>query len=517
MHVWHIAKVMVLTLGLLGCSAPTQTFVEPDLKLPLNWSSFESTGAALNLNRQAWWQGLGLSELNGFVQEALAKNVSIQMALVTVDIAKSELETVKLGWLPSLNLLGGAASGNSNIFFDGLSLPVSNAGSFVAFLPTYLLDIFRRPYRQRQAQEVIEARQAQMIAIRLAIVTEVVNAYAIVLAADAELKHLHQLRRIQEKRQALRQSMQARGLGSTLLLNQVATEFAVIRSQEVLAHANRHAAVNVLGRLVQRPLGQLQLTGEIGAFTMTSEAPDQNPVNVIQSRPDLAVARSNVLALSSGTTITQNLLLPTLSFNALVSNISVENNNQNASSNANFTAGYAFWAINPEVFGLIKTADLRKKAALLEYIKLTDSALREVDSALVFYAASGQRLQAQQAGLASIQANVASTQAMQTLGLVSGFITLDFQAQRVLADMALVQAKLQRVIAYSAVNQTMGVGALFGLDAFKFEGGLVKENPTPEIDHAAQFDASTTLFQEKSDQANLDSANLESANSTELK
>jgi outer membrane protein TolC len=200
-----------------------------------------------------------------------------------------------------------------------------------------------------------------------------------------------------------------------------------------------------------------------------------------------------------------------------VSNISVENNNQNASSNANFTAGYAFWAINPEVFGLIKTADLRKKAALLEYIKLTDSALREVDSALVFYAASGQRLQAQQAGLASIQANVASTQAMQSLGLVSGLITLDFQAQRVLADMALVQAKLQRVIAYSAVNQTMGVGALFGLDTFKFEGGLVKENPTPEIDHAAQFDASTTLFQEKSDQANLDSANLESANSTELK
>jgi outer membrane protein TolC len=142
MHVWHIAKVMVLTLGLLGCSAPSQTFVEPDLKLPLNWSSFESTGAALNLNRQAWWQGLGSSELNGFVQEALAKNRSIQVALVTVDIAKSELETVKLGWLPSLNLLGGAASGNSNIFFDGLSLPVSNAGSFVAFLPTYLLDIF---------------------------------------------------------------------------------------------------------------------------------------------------------------------------------------------------------------------------------------------------------------------------------------------------------------------------------------------------------------------------------------
>ena len=247
--------VALCCASVLGCAAPKQPFIDPVKSVPTEWGTVLTTSALADASRFPWWQALQSPSLNRLIDQALSQNTSVLRAIKAVELANQQLETVKLGWLPSLSVFGGRISGDTTLFFEGLPVPASNVGGFVGILPNYFVNMFRLPYEQRQAMEIVDVAQAEMLAVRAGVVGEVVTAYSLLHSARREVGLLKQIQQTLSKQRQLMKNLQSVGLASQTMLDQVAVEIAAIDGQIALVEANAAASRNALNNLVKNPLG----------------------------------------------------------------------------------------------------------------------------------------------------------------------------------------------------------------------------------------------------------------------
>ena len=432
-------------------------------------------------SRYAWWQALDDPELDKLIDQALDQNTGVARAANAVERANQQLKTVKLGWLPSLNIFGGHITGNTTLFFQGLPLPVSDVGNFVGILPNYFVNMFRLPYEQRQAMELVDVARAEMLAVRLAVIGEVVSAYALSLSSKREISLMQQLEQRLMHQQRLLTDLQSVGMASQTMVNQVAAEKAAIGGQIALAQANAIATRNALNALVRQPLGRTRVNKQRQPLAVVEQIAQQTPAAVLNTRPDIVAERARVLAASPGIDTQTMLLAPTLDFNALRTNISTQTNSVGDSSNANFTAGYAALVLEPRVFGLIESSKLQAKDALLQYVQTVERALREVDDGLAQLNGQRQNLQAQQQQARILARNVSELKALHEAELTSALRVLEAEIESILAQMVVSQAQTQVTLAYASLQQAMGIGALYGIEDLSLDNGLISQHTHAKV------------------------------------
>ena len=228
----------------------------PDVKMPEQWPAIKNSAQERPLPLYPWWQELKSDELNELVSESLKNNRQILQSINSIEQAQAQLDTVKLGWLPSLNFFGGSINGNTTLFFQGLSVPVANVGGFVGFLPTYVVNLLQQPARQMQAGQILEASQADYLAVRAAMIAQVTTAYVAVLVTERQTQILQDMQESLKKRAQIASSLSARGLGTQYGQNQLELELNAISGQLAQNSANQQAAQNALLILVGRSIGR---------------------------------------------------------------------------------------------------------------------------------------------------------------------------------------------------------------------------------------------------------------------
>ena len=468
-------------LTLLGCAAPKQTFVDPITDTPAAWTSVLPTKELQDASRYPWWQALGNPTLDALVNQALAQNTSVARSAKAVEIANQQLNTVKLGWLPSLTLFGGRITGNTTLFFQGLPVPLSDVGNFVGILPNYFVNLFRLPYEQRQAMELVDVARAEMLAVRLAIIGEVVSAYALALSAERELALLAEFEARIDRQERLLTDLQSVGMASQSMVNQVKAQKLGVQGQRALAQANAVAARNALNTLVRNPLGTSLASDSLENLSVSERIAQQTPAAVLNTRPDIVAQRARVLAATTGIDVQTMLLAPTLDFNALRTNINTQTNSLGASSNANFTAGYATLALEPRIFGLIQTSQLQAQDALLQYVQTVDRAIADVDDAIAALGAQLLNLQALTEQVDTLEASVRDLRALEQAQLTSELRVLEAEIETIAAKMSLTQAKAQTTLAYAALQQAMGIGVLYDTENLALKNGLIEKRSDEKV------------------------------------
>ena len=426
-------------------------------------------------SRYAWWQALGNTELDKLIDQALDQNTSVARAANAVERANQQLKTVKLGWLPSLNIFAGRITGNTTLFFQGLPLPVSDVGNFVGILPNYFVNMFRLPYEQRQAMELVDVARAEMLAVRLAVVSEVVSAYALLLSSQREIALMQRMQERLIRQQQLLTDLRSVGMASQTMVNQIAAEKAAVGGQIALAQSNAVATRNALNTLVRKPLDSMQAHQTLQPLSIVRQIAEQTPAAVLNTRPDILAERARGLTASTGIATQTMLLAPTLDFNALRTNISTQANAVSGSGNANFTAGYATLVLEPQVFGLIQSSKLQAKDALLQYVQTVERALREVDDAMAQLEGQRQNLQAQQQQARILAANVSDLKALHEAELTSQLQVLEAEIESILAQMVVSQARTQVTLAYASLQQAMGIGALYKAENLTINNGRIDQ------------------------------------------
>lgn len=448
----------------------------PIAKAPDSFSVGNSDNPEKNLAEHPWWEDVGSAELNDLVVEALENNKKVSIATKNIDTAQSALDTVRLGWLPMINLMAGRVQGSGAVLLPNLPIPLSNAGGFAAFLPMWVANIVQLPNQTKEAQKKVEATTAEYLALRTTIAAQVVSSYAVLLASIEEENILNALKDNLKIRVDTTRSMANRGLSTEVSFNELDSEMQKLDAQIATNKSNKIAAKNALLSLVGRQIATFTPREKFSALNLDHVAPGNTPTSVLATRPDVVAARAKIEAADYGVSSTASLFAPIPTFSTANVRAAGSNNGVDSTTNANMQSGLALWVLDPQFVGMVRTKNKQYDASIINYLEVVDNALKEVDDALAGFEANQTKLIKEERSLSNSSKNLTTTKAMYKNGLLSNTQYLEGTARFDLAKMAILQTKVQTIIALSKLYQGMGGGATYGVKNFSLKDQTIVES-----------------------------------------
>lgn len=453
-----LACLLLATIS-TGCMFHGDT---PVASAPVSFSVDNKRHAEKHLPEYPWWKDIGSAELNELVDEALEKNKQILVAAKNIEIAQSSLDTIRLGWLPSFSFMAGRVHGTGVAVLPNLPVPIASASNFSAFLPMWIANIIQLPNQTKEAEKNVEATAADYLALRTSIAAQVVAAYAVLLASIEEANILKSLQDNLTVRVNTTRSMAQRGLNTDVALNEIESEMQKLQSQIDMIKSNQIAAKNALLILVGRQIADFVPTGKFASLKLEQVAPGNTPTSVLATRPDVVAARAKIQAADYGLSSTASLFAPVPTFSSANVRVTSSNNGQNESIRESVQAGLALWVLDPQFIGKINTSNKRYDAAVVNYLSTVDQSLKEVDNALASFEANQKKLIKEEQVLSNSRNNLATFHAMFKKGLLSDMQYREGLARFDLTRISILQTKVQTVIAFAKLYQSMGGGATYG-------------------------------------------------------
>jgi multidrug efflux system outer membrane protein len=242
---------LILAVATTGCMfhGDTPMAVAPDA-----FSVDNTNSPQKNLPEYPWWKDIGSAQLNELVLEALENNRTVSIAANNIEIAQSQLDTIRLGWLPSVSLMAGRIHGDGTVLLPNLPVPLASAGGFAAFLPMWVANIIQLPNQTKEAQKRVDATASDYLALRTSVVAQVVSAYAVLLASIEEQVILAELKKNMNVRINTVRSMTRQGLYTQISLNDLDSELQKLEAQIATNRSNTVSAKNALLTLLEGPV-----------------------------------------------------------------------------------------------------------------------------------------------------------------------------------------------------------------------------------------------------------------------
>lgn len=458
-------------MALGGCAYHGSTPIAP---APASFSVDNTANPVKNLPDHPWWQEIGSPELDGLVLEALQNNQDISIAIKNIEIAQSALDTVRLSWLPTINLMAGRFNSDGLVLMQNLPVPLAGSGNLFAFLPTWVANIVQLPNQTKVAEKKVDMTAADYLALRASIAAKVVSSYALLLASIEEEKVLTSLERNLQSQFNTVRSLNSRGLQTQITVNEYDSELQKLRAQAAINQSNKVSARNALLTLLGRPLSGFTPQNTFSELNLNVIAPGNTPASVLATRPDVVAARSKIEAADFGISETASLFAPSLMLSAATVDANGSFAAENVSLQEDVQIGMVLWTLDPQFIGKIRTANKQYDSALLNYLKVVDQATKDVDNSLAEFEARRIALARQENTVTNQKKNIATYKAMVQNGLIPQTQYQQSMIQLDLANMAIIQDKLQTIGALTSLYQSMGAGATFAQSEYSLRDQSIR-------------------------------------------
>jgi len=348
----------------------------------------------------------------------------------------------------------------------------------------WVVNIIQLPNKTKEAEKNVEATASEYLALRTSIAAQVVSSYAVLLASIEEASILKALKDNLSIRVKTTKSMTARGLNTEISLNDIDSEMQKLEAQIATNQSNQVAAKNALLTLVGRQISRFSPRESFDALKLDHVAPGNTPTSVLATRPDVVAARAKIEAADYGVSSTASLFAPVPTFTSANVRVTSSQNGQDSTLRANVQAGVLFWVLDPQFIGKINTQNKQYDSAIINYLSVVDQSLKEVDDALASFEANQRKLIKEQSVLSNSRKNLATTQAMFKNGLLSDTQYIENLTRFDMARMSILQTKVQAVIAFSKLYQSMGGGATYGENRYQLQDQALaaKAPPTANTD-----------------------------------
>jgi len=389
----RLARSLLIAMitSISACTVVGPDYQRPANRLPERYTIDHKLDGARSVDPELgrWWSAYRDPHLNGLVEDALAHNGDIQIAVARVQEADALAREVGAALLPAVNLAGSAGRGRArNIAAPGGSY-LANMLQLSA-LSTYEIDFWGRLARAS------EAARAQAMASREA--ADVVRLTVAGLVAQAWFG----LRALDEQAKLATETLQARDEQLRLLTLRVDAGAAPVLELEQARGARADASLQLTELERQRALAQTllgRLTGQPGlSFTparssewlsqmpIPPEPPAGLPSALLDRRPDLRQAEQQLIAANAQIGVARAAMLPSI---ALTGSLGA----QSLALGSLLDDGARIWSLG---FGLslpifdggrlqarTDQAIARERQALASYQSAAQSAFREVSDALI--------------------------------------------------------------------------------------------------------------------------------------
>jgi len=458
----------LIAAGLAGC-AMGPDYKETAPTVPERWQASGLKPAkegAKPVDAEAlrrWWQSFGDAALDRLMEQALAGNLDIKIALTRIDQARAERRSTRAELFPKVDVAAGAQRNENPFpgFAPGLKFNLFELG----FDALWEIDLFGRQQRRLEAASAdLEGAAEQYRQSQVVLTSEIARTYVDYRSLQNQLRITRSNLESQQKTLRLTERLNDEGVGTKHDVVRARAQASATESQIPALEARWVSALRQLEVLAGGRPGsldkQLNSSGAVPAAPALGIL--ASPAETIRHRPDLRVAERSLAAATAmqGAAIAE--LFPKLSLSAFLGlrNTDIESLFKSAS----FSYGTAANLLQPLLnFGRIRAgidlADAKQKEAYLNYEKAVLEALQETEIALTRYLKEEIRRQTLARSVADLKESVRLSNLRYTEGVSSFLDVLDAQRALYIAEIDLARSEADTATNLIALYKALGGGA----------------------------------------------------------
>jgi len=439
-----------------------------------------------------WWRALNDPLLDQLVDEALRNSPNLRAAQAKLLASRALQRQRRAEQLPSV----GAVAGYANVKApDALENSVRGLGENIAgvaeangrpqeaaqlrqqfadidldtelyvagFDASWELDLFgRRRRAAEQAAAEAEANAAALADAQVQLAAELAQVYLGYRSSRERIALAEvNLRAADDSLQLTRQRRQ-RGADSDLQVERAQAQ----REQQQAAlpplQAQADEARDVLALMVGREPGALdaRLDADQPLPVLPASVPVDDAGALIQRRPDVRKAERELAASSAQIGQAISAYFPQVTLLGSIGAGATSISDLGPDSAATIVAPFLRWSLFDFGVNKARVAQARagNEARLAAYEGTVLAALQDANTALARFGAARQQLQASLRAEASADRSLALMQQRRQAGATSQIDLLDVQRQRLQAQDAAAQARLQLLVRYVALQKSLGLG-----------------------------------------------------------
>lgn len=447
-----------LAVSLAGCVVGPN-YMRPPVVLPTAWQTPPAPADAIaNL---AWWDLLQDEELRKLVEIALAENKDVQIAVARIDEVRARLGIARSDLYPTIDLSGQAGQ----VRQPGPSGDAVSSDTFGASAAlSWEIDFWGRIRRGSEAAGAdLLAQEENRRAIILSLVSGVATSYFQLRQADLQLDTA---RRTLESRQETYRLASIRlesGLTSELDAKQFEAQMAdAAQAVAQLERADRQIE-NALSVLLGRNPQNIPRGRSLTEQPVPPDIPAGLPSTLLERRPDILLAESELHAATARIGAAQAARLPSFSLTGL---LGFQSTDLSALLNGSSRIDQLVGGVAQPVFNAgrlkkqVEVARAQAVQARVSYEKTILVALQEVEDGLVAVRTSRDEVAAarQQAEALRVAAHLARRR--YASGLSSYLEVLDAERSLFSAELALARAQSLRLVSSVELFKALGGGWL---------------------------------------------------------
>jgi multidrug efflux system outer membrane protein len=412
----------------------------------------------------AWWSAFGDPQLDALIRIALEENKDLKIAAYRVEQYNAQLQVAHSAGQPQASAYAqrsrDAVSQNRFIPLVSGAYPVGNVYE-IGGTVTWELDFWGRVRRANEsALADLVATEEDRRALVLTLVSNVASSYVTLIGLDRELElHRRTAASRQESVQLLRKKLEGGGAGEQPYLKAKAEyeeALAELTVKEAEITVLEHALSSLLGRgpsPIERgkPLAELTLP----------PIPAGLPADLLVRRPDVRKAEQELVSANARIGVAKAQYFPTIGLTAQYGFASAELSKlTQASSNVSsfgvnllgpiFTSG--------RTAGQVREAEAVQQQKAMAFLLSVQTALREVEDALVLHRQTWQRSALRARQLETLRAHGASALKRYEGGRSSYLEVLDADRSTYVGEIQQNQTRRDQYIALISVYKAMGGG-----------------------------------------------------------
>ena len=380
-----VAKIAVVAaaVALTACASTDTRLPAVDLPAP---TATHVTGV------ERWWTQFNDPQLTTLIEEALAANLDLRLAVARIDEARANLRLARSSLYPALDADFGASrsrrSQSTDFAFPGPQISTTFSGGLRA---AYEVDLWGRLAAGRNAaQAQLLATRYSAETVRTALAAQVASTYFSLRAFDAELQIARDTLGTRTENIKLQKQRFDAGLvgeyevrlseaeRSSVAAVIPALERSIAQSEAALAVLAGRSAREVYTPMVARgkDLTTIATTNAAGP-----EVPAGLPADLLARRPDIRQAEANLLAASARIDEARAQYFPSLILTGRFGGESSDLADL-------FSAPARVWSIagnllQPIIGAQVDAATSRRNQAELGYVQSVQAAFRDAHDALV--------------------------------------------------------------------------------------------------------------------------------------
>jgi NodT family efflux transporter outer membrane factor (OMF) lipoprotein len=448
---------------LSACTVPPVQPPAPSVPLAGAFSNGRPAQAQNAGPAAAWWAGWGDPTLTGLVEEALAANQDVTIALQRVTQARAGAEAQGSRLWPTVGLQASASRSSS-----GLPAPVKQgmpdtralrAGIDVA----WEIDLAGGVRAARDAAQAdAGAAAAGVEGARLLVASEVARQYFTLRSANERLRIVQALAQAQRETASRVNSRLREGLASAFDLDRARAEADAFDAQvpplQMLAGTSQTRLAVLLGR---NPSARVIDTTQAFAWPGVREIASGQPSELLKRRPDLIAAEAKVAAESLRTTEARAQYWPKLFLSALLGRQDLQLNALDLSPVrfSNVALAFAAPIFNAgRIDAGVRAQSARAEEALLAWQKSVLVAVQEVEDSLLVRAEEAKRAAALAGTVEHRRRSLQRAHSLHREGQIDLLALLDVQRSVLASELALADGRLQQALADVQLYKALGGG-----------------------------------------------------------